>query len=199
MAVQDNQVQSQAPCPVCGSARRMYNQGDTTLAECTECGLVALAVIPSDAERTAYYAQKYALNHDIFRQETAAEMRRWSRMPEQIKLLRDILALRQPPATILDVGCDRAPFLDEARRFGYTVVGVEPSESARKDAGKIGISVVPHIDNIKQVVDIAVLWHSLEHTGDPLAMLQSLHTLLSSDGIIAIRVPDFGSLWSRLL
>ncbi|MBK9248896.1 MAG: class I SAM-dependent methyltransferase [Ignavibacteria bacterium] len=126
-------------------------------------------------------------------------MRRWSRLPEQIKLLSDIISLHQPPATILDIGCDRAPFLDEARRFGYQVVGVEPSESARKDAVKIGIPVVPNLDEITQPIDIAVLWHSLEHTGDPLAMLESIHSLLTSDGIIAIRVPDFGSLWSRLL
>ena len=199
MAVQEKQEKSITSCVVCGGTLRKFYHGTTALAECPDCGLIALAHIPTDAEREAYYAQKYALNHDIFRQETAAEMRRWSRMPEQIKLLRDILALKQPPATILDVGCDRAPFLDEARRFGYKVLGVEPSESARKDAEKIGIPVVPHIDNITQPVDITVLWHSLEHTGNPLAMLQSLHTLLSSDGIIAIRVPDFGSLWSRLL
>ena len=186
-------------CLICNCERIPFYYGKTHLASCKGCGLVSLAIIPSDEERASYYSQVYSLNQDIPKQKLAAEIRRWSRMPEQIKLIGDILKLKPPPSTILDIGCDRAPFLDEARRFGYTVIGVEPSISAREDAAKIGITTVSDIDFIPQQIDIAVLWHSLEHTGNPRVMLESIHSKLSSDGILAIRVPNFGSLWSRLL
>lgn len=192
-----------AQCIVCQSPLEYFQRGATSLSRCSACGLVALHPVPSDAERAAYYAQHYALNADIPKQRYAAEQRRWSRQPEQLKLIRDIKNIMPPPATIVDIGCDRAAFLDEARRYGYGVMGVEPSESARRDALGIGIPVYASLEElqhtVQQGVDAVCMWHSLEHVANPPAMLRSLHELLNPKGIIAIRVPDFASVWSSLL
>lgn len=191
---------SETICRVCGSsALRHFLRGPTALTKCSGCGIVALAAIPSDEERAAYYATHYTLSCDIRRDELAAEMRRWGRLPEQAKLIGDIADRLAPPATILDIGCDRAYFLDEARRFGYNVIGVEPSDTAREYAGNIGIRVEKSIEDIEQSIDAAVMWHSLEHTGDPVGALRAIRNIMTSKGLLAIRVPDFGSLWSSLL
>lgn len=187
-------------CRVCGSsALRHFLRGQTALTECSGCGVIALAVIPSDEERNAYYATSYTLSQDIRTDELAAEMRRWGRLPEQAKLIGNILDRLPPPATIMDIGCDRAYFLDEARRFGYRVIGVEPSETARQYAAQIGIQVEKSIEDISQPIHAAVMWHSLEHTGDPVGSLRSIRNIMVSQGLLAIRVPDFGSFWSSLL
>ncbi len=187
-------------CRVCGSADlRRFLRGQTALTECSGCGVVALAAIPSDEERSAYYATHYTLSRDIRADEYAAEMRRWGRLPEQAKLLGDILSRLPPPATILDIGCDRAFFLDEARRFGYRTIGVEPSETARRYAERIGIRVEKNIGDVGEPVHAAVLWHSLEHTGDPVGLLGAVRNIMAPKGLLALRVPDFGSFWSSLL
>ncbi|MBK9248897.1 MAG: hypothetical protein IPM69_12480 [Ignavibacteria bacterium] len=61
MTVPENQVQKLSRCVVCGGERRQFNQGDTALAECNDCGLTSLANIPTDAYREAYYSQNTRL------------------------------------------------------------------------------------------------------------------------------------------
>src|SRR5439155_8522481 len=41
--------------------------------------------------------------------------------------------------------------------------------------------------------DLAVAWHVLEHTTDPLAFLRQIRVLLQPDGIFALQVPAFES------
>lgn len=188
-----------AHCIVCNNPVQGFTLGSTSLIRCSGCGLVASASIPTDEEREQYYTHSYSLTAESAINRSIAEMRRWSRLPEQLKLLQDIEALKSAPATILDIGCDKAYFLDEARRYGYNVVGVEPSQSARIYASSIGIPVYTHIHELHQKFDIAVLWHSLEHSGNPMETITKVYDTLSDDGIIAIRVPDFGSFWSKLL
>lgn len=186
-------------CIVCNTTTVPFSIGKHSLIQCPQCGLIASAHIPTDEERKKYYTNDYALVSESTVSKSIAEMRRWSRLPEQLKLLKDIHNVKKAPATILDIGCDKAYFLDEARRFGYDVTGVEPSETARLYTKNIGIPVVPDISDITDSYDIAVMWHSLEHSGNPLELLQRINTLLNDGGIIAIRVPDFGSLWSKIL
>jgi SAM-dependent methyltransferase len=160
---------------------------------------------PDQADQHAYYRSDYALAREELSTEgnraahLAAERRRWSRLPEQLSLVADLLRLIQLPATVLDVGCDRAFFLDEARRHGFSVVGVEPSERARAAAQAIGVPTYPSLDAITQQVRGITLWHVLEHSTDPVAFLRSLQAKLEAGGVLAVRVPDFTCLSRRLL
>ncbi len=43
------------------------------------------------------------------------------------------------------------------------------------------------------------LWHVLEHIEEPLKMLATIHDRLEPGGLLCVRVPDAGGLWSRLL
>lgn len=184
---------------MCNKPTQSFFVGKTQLIKCSECGLIASASIPTEAERVQYYTHTYSLTAESAVNRSIAEMRRWSRLPEQLKLLRDIAALKKAPAKILDIGCDKAYFLDEARRYGYDAFGVEPSQSAREYARRIGIPMYAHLSEVKDKHDIAVLWHSLEHSGNPMETVRHIYSLLNDDGIIAIRVPDFGNFWSVLL
>jgi hypothetical protein len=198
-------VKSPRPCLVCGSATAALALGGVALRRCRACGLVTNADRPAEPDQQAYYRDEYALAREELSTEgrraahLAAERRRWSRGPEQLSLVADLLRLIQLPATLLDVGCDRAFFLDEARRHGFSVVGVEPSDQGRAAAQAIGVPMHRSLDEVTQRVQGITLWHVLEHTTDPVAFLRSLHGKLEAGGVLAVRVPDFTCLSRRVL
>jgi SAM-dependent methyltransferase len=171
--------------------------GATPLVRCADCDAVFLETMKSPEELAEFYAHDYTLNetHDL----PVYERRRMFRLPEQVKLIADLRRLKPPPASLLDIGCDKGFFLDEARRHGYTVAGVEPSEWSRGYCARIGISVVADVAQVQGTFDAVVMNHALEHITDPVAMLGDIHRLLNPGGVVMIRVPDFNSLWSRAL
>lgn len=151
--------------------------------------------MPTEEDIASYYEDMYTLSSpDRF----LMEMRRVFRLPEQIRLIADILKLRSPPASILDIGCDQGFFLDEARRYGYQVCGVEPSLRAREYCQQIGLTVEPRLLDINASQDIVVMWHSLEHIIDPVELMRRIYDLLTPGGLIFIRVPDYRCHWRKL-
>lgn len=192
---------SYANCLVCESPITHFSYGKTTLTTCTSCGVVALFPMPTNEERKAHYQKSYVLNRAMTTHARVAESRRWSRLPEQLKIIQDIQKYKQPPATVLDIGCDRGAFLDEIRRYGYECVGVEPSDQAREYARSIGLRVEESIDNLAsdEKFDVVTMHHVLEHVDNPTNFLAKIAQHLHPNGIILIRVPDFSCLWSRML
>ncbi|NDF29742.1 MAG: methyltransferase domain-containing protein [Nitrososphaeria archaeon] len=102
-------------------------------------------------------------------QEThASEHRRLFRIPEMHWLISQLDANGvHSGSSILDIGCDKGYFLDQCRRFGYIVQGVEPSESARAYCNQAGLDVKPHLQDISEHCDAITLWHVLEHFTNP--------------------------------
>jgi 2-polyprenyl-3-methyl-5-hydroxy-6-metoxy-1,4-benzoquinol methylase len=153
--------------------------------------------MPSEKELEQYYTDNYQLVSQEFDKDV--EYRRICRLPEQVALLQEILTWKRLPSSIVDIGCDRGLFLDEARRYGFQVQGVELSEEGRKYCRAIGVPVEMYIKELTQKFDIATLWHVLEHFTHPTEVLSNIHRILKPEGIVLIRVPDFSSLSSQLL
>ena len=108
----------------------------------------------------------------------------------------------RPPGTLLDVGCGVGHHGSAFRERGWVVHGIEPSESAAREAGRRGL-VVHHgtLDDAparEASFDLVVFNHSLEHIPHPRHALQRASSLLKPGGEIAIAVPDFGC-WQRRL
>jgi len=176
-------------CPLCTSAEMNTR---CNIEQCLTCGSAfSLGDVP-----VRYYEDCYQFTE---RSTAAGEHRRLYRLPEQIQLIRAIACYRPAPCTLLDIGCDKGHFLDEARRFGYTVAGVEPSVSSSAYCNQIGLNVVPSTDAVAGTFDVAVMWHSLEHFQDPNEALETLRCKLSPEGYLFLRVPDYSCIWSRAL
>jgi SAM-dependent methyltransferase len=155
--------------------------------------------MPDYKDTVDYYESSYALHTNLSENTLLYERRRIARLPEQISLIGTLCQFLPVGSKILDIGCDRGFFLDEARRFGYEILGVEPSISAREACSKIGVPVRPSLTDIIEQFDCAVMWHSLEHFPKPSETIHHISDLLVQNGILAVRVPDFGSFWSRTL
>ncbi len=189
-------------CIVCSTEASVVQFGATELCICPTCGLGWLHPMPTNQERAEHYAKQYGLQNDILGNSIQAQMRRWSRLPEQLSLIADIQTLKPAPASVLDVGCDMGNFLDEIRRYGYSVAGVEPSESARSQAHQIGLQVFSSIkelcDDTNTLYDVVTMHHVLEHVDNPVVTLTELHSLMAPGGLLLLRVPDFSCFWSKL-
>lgn len=184
-------------CPICSSSQLHDRvKGGSLLHECASCGVTFSDRTARRSDPDSYYANEYTLTETV---RTSTERHRLFRLPEYLTLLKTISTLQPPPGTWLDVGCDHGFFLDEARRAGYRVQGVEPAAAARAYAVRIGLDVRSTIDDIDGSFDVISLWHVLEHIAEPRDFLATLASHLNSGGVIAIRVPNYASLWSRLL
>lgn len=170
--------------------------GQSNLFYCSVCDIHFNSEIPEKASLENYYKKTYKITESDF---IITEKRRLTRIPEQFSLLGEISQYLNIPAKLLDVGCDKGFFLDEARRIGYDVTGIEPSETARNYCSNIGLNVFKDIENIEGKYNIITLWHSLEHNPEPIKFINFLKAKLEPDGYLFIRVPAFDSLWSKIL
>jgi SAM-dependent methyltransferase len=106
----------------------------------------------------------------------------------------DILPKRR--GRLLEIGCAGGFFLDEARKRGFDVVGIELNESMAAH-GRIGLGLnviqgrIEDIDSsfFRQSFDIIVLMDVLEHIPDPRALFRKISDWLVSDANILIRGP----------
>jgi 2-polyprenyl-3-methyl-5-hydroxy-6-metoxy-1,4-benzoquinol methylase len=112
-----------------------------------------------------------------------------------------------PPAVaggrLLDVGCGSGAYLALVRSLGWSVRGIEPDAEAcgfartglglEVSCGTLDDTSLPH-----DSCDVITLWHTLEHTAQPLRTLQEAHALLRSDGLIMLEVPNWDSVQRRI-
>jgi 2-polyprenyl-3-methyl-5-hydroxy-6-metoxy-1,4-benzoquinol methylase len=97
---------------------------------------------------------------------------------------------------LIDIGCGNGSFMEAARHGDWEVAGTALNPL---DARARGLPVQPTIDQLEDfaLVDVATLWHSLEHIPDPAPMIRSVRSILKPHGIIVIAVPNLASLQSR--
>ena len=106
--------------------------------------------------------------------------------------------------TFLEVGSYAGIFLNEARKRGWEVIGIEPLEIPADYSEKtLGIKVIrryfEEADLPKQSIDVVVACHVIEHVPDPTSFVKKAHTLLKTGGKLILETPTYDSLSFRLL
>jgi len=103
---------------------------------------------------------------------------------------------------LLDIGCGTGVFLDEARRAGWEVSGVEVSAYAAAHAAGAGLSVrcasIEAVDLPAGFYDCVTMWDVLEHLRDPKRVLNVATGALREGGVLALSTGDISSLCARL-
>ncbi|HYL34754.1 MAG TPA: class I SAM-dependent methyltransferase [Bryobacteraceae bacterium] len=107
------------------------------------------------------------------------------------------------PGTLIDIGAASGFFLSLARRRGWRVSGVEPSDFASSLARDKGLDVrtgtVENCHFAAGAFDVVTMWDVIEHIPDPRRAIASIVSLLKPGGLIAINTPDSTCLLARLL
>jgi len=95
---------------------------------------------------------------------------------------------------ILDIGAGVGDFLSVAKKDGWEIIGVEPSEKAKAIAKNKGVTFVESINDLENnSFDVITMWHVLEHVPDLENQIKELKRLIKPSGTIFIAVPNFNS------
>lgn len=167
--------------------------GMDNIVKCRECGLVYINPrFESKVILDAYYGsedKRYA----------SQDQGRIYTFKKGIKLIGNF----SKKGRILDVGCASGFFLKAAKDKGWDVYGVEPSKwfvDYAKEKYKIDVTCGTIFDTKYEdnFFDVITIWDVLEHTDDPMAVLNECSRVLKKGGILLINYPDISSLPSLL-
>lgn len=189
-------------CPACGARaviERFRKTGYCYVA-CIECGLARLDPLPSEVEAATLYDDSYFVGggNGGYRDYAGDEALHRLNARRRLALLGDA----QPdPGQLLDIGCAHGFFLDEARRSGWRVQGVEiahaPAEFARQ---RLGIAVEADLRSLAAgTFDSVTMFQVLAHTVDPAHAVADAVRLLAPGGVLVVETPDAGSRVAKLL
>lgn len=177
------------------SFHRAGSHGD--LYRCPGCGTVYQTSFPRGEELHALYRES---SDDLYLDEEEGRRR-------MARRLLDVLGAHVAQGRLLQVGCGYGLMLDEARRRGYEVQGVELSAVAARHAREqLGLEVREMAledaalrDGAEgERYDAIVAVDVLEHLEDPLAALERLCLLLAPEGALLITTPDPSAMAARV-
>lgn len=181
---------------------RDYISGDPfKLVLCRNCGIAFTQPVPAPDTWSRYYPQDYYGAAGVSRFRFPLE---WVQTRFYTARVRRVQKLNDGrPGRVLDVGCGRGFLLQEFRRRGWEVLGTEADDTAAAHAQRVlklpvKLGALETLDLPAAGFDVVVLWHVLEHLGDPGATLVQVHRLLRPGGTLLVGVPNFGSLEARL-
>jgi SAM-dependent methyltransferase len=188
-------------CPACSRAtphRLLYVKNGCDILQCPDCGLGRTET--SSFDPLAYYDDGYFSG----RQSDGYADYRGAEPVLRREFARTVAFIQRhkPKGRLLEIGCAYGFFLDEARRAGFEVSGIEPAEAAAAHAGDLGLSVTCGLlgdATLKSfgALDVIVLLDVIEHLPDPQQALALLAEHLRPNGIIVLTTGDFGSLAAR--
>lgn len=191
-------------CPVCSSdsfkdflACIDYTVSRETfqLVECTGCGLVYTNPRPTENEMGRYYESEDYVSHSNTHEGLINKI--YHQVKKAIKNKIALLnSLHPKNKVLLDIGCGTGSFIGECKKQGWSVLGVEPNEKARKAAiADYNIQVIEQ-DNLlkdKNTFSIITMWHVLEHVHQLKKRIAEIYDLLIPEGYVLIAVPNYTS------
>lgn len=170
--------------------------GFHSIEACASCDFAwAAPVVPQSVLDVFYESRGYWTDTKF-----GPDIREHNRIQARVRVAHVRQWLEQKPGRlrILDVGAGYADIASElysqrpAREFEYFFV--EPDDRLSADnLTRLGSVSTRRIDGLGQLdrpADLVFLNHVLEHTADPVALLQSVVAKTAPDGIVYVEVPN---------
>jgi 2-polyprenyl-3-methyl-5-hydroxy-6-metoxy-1,4-benzoquinol methylase len=197
------------PCPLCGAdsayaltardRNREASPESFTYNRCVTCRTVFIVDVPDDLAR--YYVRDY---HGF----GPAGTPEWTDNPMLLRVEAWRMAMLRryvDPVPLIDVGAGAGAFSAAAKGEGFEVTAIEMDrrccEYLETGLGVRAICSDQPIEALRKLPAVGAIsmWHVLEHLPDPAEMLLAAAERLQPGGVLAIGVPNPGSLQFRLL
>ncbi len=170
-------------------------EGIFNVVRCRQCGLVYLNPRPDENEIGLYYPE---IDYTCFK--TVLEP---SGFCPDDPFMRAVSTLGIDRGYLCDIGCGVGNFLVAAQRSGWRVAGIEINNYARRLCNeRLGEEAVfPSLEQAgfsSETFEVVTLWHVLEHLVSPRYVLVEINRIIKLGGMVALAVPNFGSLERRI-
>ncbi|MGH7840693.1 MAG: class I SAM-dependent methyltransferase [Candidatus Binataceae bacterium] len=169
---------------------------------CTECGSGFVWPRPTETRLASFYLDSDDYCQNLTHMEADARYHPTSSQEAEAVLKK--CGTLTGGRRLLDVGAGRGTYSCVALRQGFKVDAIEPNESARQKFKELN-GFLPqdgfldeYVEASNKPYDVLLLSHVLEHIADPERTAAQLYALTAPDGLVAIAVPHFGSLLSRI-
>lgn len=184
-------------CPLCGSENSSYEiviAGESTIIACKKCTNAWTHPAPSVlsyVEEDFHGQFNYKSVHDLPEQ--------WKEgVLKQVKVIKHGL---MSGGKILEIGCGQGWLLEELKKEGFNVVGIEPSVSGAVIASQKGLNIVnanfPSETLKDKKYDLIILAQVFEHIKDPRLFIDELLAILSKNGKILFVQTNWKGLMPR--
>ena len=162
------------------------------VVRCQRCGLCYCSPRPRSIDLECGYQE---VQDPLYEEEMLGRRRTFQRNLRQ-------LSLHKEKGKLLDIGCYLGVFLDEAKKQGWEVEGLEPSrwcvEQAEKVFGlRLKQGTYRDVLVFHQEFDVVTMWDILEHVDSPMNALRLIHSTLKDDGLFVFSTLDLGSWYAR--
>jgi|tagenome__1003787_1003787.scaffolds.fasta_scaffold20967144_3 SAM-dependent methyltransferase len=168
------------------------------LQQCASCGLIFAPQRTAGEAHDLYKGDDYFAHYPGGMVEESATSLRLQEARVRLRLVRRYV----PSGRLLEIGAAGGHFLAEARRGGYDVIGIEPTDNAAAAAReRFDLEVVQgFVEDVELPagsLDVACAWHVIEHITEPLNALRHIRRWLKPAGYLVIEVPNLASHQAR--
>lgn len=166
------------------------------IVKCAKCGLIF--ALPKESEQNRLLSFYIEMVDDRYVEEEVG------RMATARHTIKKLNRFRKYGSRLLDVGCCTGFLLDEAKKAGWEVYGVEPSKWAADYAKEkfhldIYNTTLEKAKFDSKYFDVVIMQDTIEHLLNPKEVLIEIGRILKPTGILYINTPDIESLASHIL
>ncbi|MGI8951817.1 MAG: class I SAM-dependent methyltransferase [Chitinophagaceae bacterium] len=199
-------------CPLCRSAdiSAVLTAKDFTVSnekfeiwQCKNCTLRFTQNIPAASAIGKYYQSSEYISHSDSKKGFINWLYHFVRnftLQSKKKLVEK--SIKKTNGNLLDIGAGTGSFVYVMQKENWNVTGLEPDETARKNAFENYRLQLQTMESLHQLsyenFDVITLWHVLEHVHDLHNYLEIFKRILKRDGTLIIAVPNYTSLDAKI-
>lgn len=183
-----------AKCKICGNGKTRFfcNVNTFSYHRCDRCRTLFLNPLPKKNDLILYYKKNFDFKAGLANQ---------SRIRSKAKsILKALKGMHSQGTSLLDVGSGYGLLLDEAKKMGLSVEGIEPARRLsrqlriQKNIKVIGTDFENYyLYHRRKKFDFIIMSHVLEHAANPKLWLKLASLLLNKNGLLYIETPNLGS------
>lgn len=194
-------------CPVCAGTHisasldaKDFTVSNETFSiwKCQDCLLQFTQDIPDANQIGKYYQSETYVSHSDTQKGIINQLYHAVRNIT-LKRKRSLITstLKKTQGSILDIGCGTGAFLHTMQEAGWEITGLEPDETASKNAQRLYGITTSDPSNLfslpENKFDAITMWHVLEHVHQLHEYISQLNRILLPNGRIFIAVPNYTS------